>query len=206
MTLAFGDTSGKFQWNFLVQRCPGAAWISVHPVALTNERDLPAPAIPAAPSEVPHWNASWPQDSVVQWYGSTIARSHCAFGWPLQALWCEPFTWIEQTIDELRAGIPMTYATRTYRGVALRVDATRFQPPTVRVLPMGIAWPGFLLNTVLYAVVWLALLELVRVPGRLRVRRRNKADSCCQCGYSLHGLTAARCPECGTPFLSSSLR
>lgn len=29
---------------------------------------------------------------------------------------------------------------------------------------------------------------------------RREAGRCVKCGYSLRGLTATRCPECGTPF------
>lgn len=54
---------------------------------------------------------------------------------------------------------------------------------------------------------WAVSLLLGLLEGLMTYRRRARAlvdsqDSprCSQCGYSLKGLTKARCPECGTPF------
>ncbi len=79
-------------------------------------------------------------------------------------------------------------------------------PPLVQVpawitkagwkLPVSPLWPGFMVNTLLYAgLVWGA----VRcVPAWKRWRRR-KRGLCEGCGYDLRGLPSgsASCPECG---------
>jgi|GEM_PF-3134506 len=54
--------------------------------------------------------------------------------------------------------------------------------------------------------VWLPVSLMILFPIRLmiagpwRQRRRRKKNQCVSCGYSLHGLTEARCPECGTTY------
>ncbi|UCD76578.1 MAG: hypothetical protein JSV91_06570 [Phycisphaerales bacterium] len=55
-------------------------------------------------------------------------------------------------------------------------------------------WPGFALNTALYAgMLWLAF------PGRRlwRCHLRRKRGRCPDCGYDLRGDLATGCPECG---------
>lgn len=59
-------------------------------------------------------------------------------------------------------------------------------------------WPITLIGFVLCA--YIGVLPLVRS------RRRTARRLCLNCGYSLHGLTESRCPECGTPFEMSKLK
>jgi len=62
-----------------------------------------------------------------------------------------------------------------------------------RNLPTMPVWPGFLVNTILYAVVpWL----LVCGPFALRRLIRMKRGQCVKCGYPLGDL--AVCTECGS--------
>ena len=56
-------------------------------------------------------------------------------------------------------------------------------------------WPGFLINTLLYACIPLAILFGPRQIRRLSRRRRG---ACLRCGYDLRGLTDGLCPECGS--------
>ena len=63
-----------------------------------------------------------------------------------------------------------------------------------RVVPVGPIWPGFAVNTVIYALpLWL----LALCPVALRRRIRRKRGRCIKCGYDLRGDLAAGCPECG---------
>jgi len=56
-------------------------------------------------------------------------------------------------------------------------------------------WPGFAINTVLYAVI-LWLLALGPVTARRMIRRRR--GRCIRCGYNLRGHSEDDvCPECG---------
>ena len=120
---------------------------------------------------------------------------------------------IEQTL-RMRAGLPLRSLHGDYfsyvRVSSDNMIANRFDwllwPPAVLVskkieyqrpmLPLAPLWPGFAINTILYAgFVWL----LCMIPGALRRRRRIKRGLCPKCGYDLRGQPADQqpCPECG---------
>ena len=62
-------------------------------------------------------------------------------------------------------------------------------------LPTGLAMPGALLNTLLFAApVYLVL----SVPSSRRRYWRKRRVQCDTCGYELVGLKGDRCPECGS--------
>ena len=63
------------------------------------------------------------------------------------------------------------------------------------ILPLGVVWPEFLINTLFYAfILWL----FIRGPFVLRRHLRLKRGHCLKCGYDLQGLPLDRkCPECG---------
>ncbi|MFI4915897.1 MAG: hypothetical protein ACIAS6_05240 [Phycisphaerales bacterium JB060] len=62
-------------------------------------------------------------------------------------------------------------------------------------LPLLPLWPGFLLNTLFYALL---LFIAWRGPGVVRRAVRRRRGRCVGCGYDRGGLDAdAACPECG---------
>lgn len=62
-------------------------------------------------------------------------------------------------------------------------------------LPLLPIWPGFLINTIFYALL---LLALVRVPRMARRALRRRRGRCVSCGYDRSGLDpSSACPECG---------
>jgi hypothetical protein len=65
-------------------------------------------------------------------------------------------------------------------------------------LPVQPLWPGFALDTVLYAAAWWALL-FTPLPLYRAGRRRFRVSGgmCGGCGYSLAGSPGGACPECG---------
>ena len=101
-------------------------------------------------------------------------------GWPCRALAC----WSHPGSDgssELLMGIFCGFAEDEFP----------------RVLPLRPLWPGFVVNTVLYAIVvwpiYCALLTLRRLI-------RRKPGHCPECGYDLRGQlpgAGSGCPECG---------
>lgn len=106
-----------------------------------------------------------------------------ARGWPSLALWCElndnrrsDNSWIA------RGGVPLPP-----RGGSNELAL-------IRALPWRPIWPGFLLDTGLYATAWIMLFGGIFGARRLLRLRRNHCPSC---GYSLAGQTIPGCPECG---------
>lgn len=63
-----------------------------------------------------------------------------------------------------------------------------------RALPYRPIWPGFVINTLLYAVL---LWMLTIGPYQLRCHIRHNRGSCIKCGYDLHHADHKACPECG---------
>jgi hypothetical protein len=63
-----------------------------------------------------------------------------------------------------------------------------------RALPLRPLWPGFAINTILYAaILWL----LFAAPGFVRRRRRGRRGQCPACAYPVGSSTV--CTECGRP-------
>lgn len=70
--------------------------------------------------------------------------------------------------------------------------------PRARTLPLGIIWPGFLINTLTYATAWFVLLFAAhRATRTLITRRRLRRGHCPACRYNLLGDFSCGCPECG---------
>lgn len=75
-------------------------------------------------------------------------------------------------------------------------NALHFTPyaPEFNLLPIMPIWPGFAINTLIFALVpallWLPL-------GPLKRARRRRRGRCVSCGYDLSGITGKSCPECG---------
>lgn len=106
-----------------------------------------------------------------------------ATGWPMPALAC--------CVDWDRQVSNSDILYRVRGGLQLPRDAA-FNP---RVLPLTPVWPGFAVNTLVLAAVWLTL-----IGGGWWARGAWRAERglCRGCGYSRSGLDrGAACPECG---------
>ena len=75
--------------------------------------------------------------------------------------------------------------------------------PKFRVSPSGAVY-SFAIPLWMPIFLSATLLPWSFVSAR-RCKRRELGE-CLKCGYSLHGLTEPRCPECGTPFEMSKLK
>jgi hypothetical protein len=110
-----------------------------------------------------------------------------ASGWPFIAL-----------LAEHKQTAWFTYQDRF--GIALRgtrsMEPRRFFPPTYRrLLPLCPLFPGFALDTLVFALLWFLLLY---TPNAIRVYLRRTRHQCPHCAYDLCGLPAGSpCPECG---------
>ena len=63
-----------------------------------------------------------------------------------------------------------------------------------RVIPLVPLWPGFLIDTLFYAALWLGLIVGFGAARRTLRKRRGR---CPMCAYDLRGNLDAGCPECG---------
>jgi hypothetical protein len=121
-----------------------------------------------------------------------------------------------ESATRVQAGWPMRsftctfIMTRTLQSVQRNQYAATVDGPGVRTglpIPLALtdtqefrrfpilpAWPGFFVNTGLYAGVILVPLLLVRQARRVQ---RRGVERCVRCGYDVAG--ANMCPECGTP-------
>lgn len=73
----------------------------------------------------------------------------------------------------------------------------RITLPNGELMRIGLVpiWRGLIANTVIFGVVWFAVLFL---PGLLRRARRLRHGKCVCCGYDLRASPAGGlCPECG---------
>jgi hypothetical protein len=117
-----------------------------------------------------------------------------ATGWPALAGWYSMrFVYTSGAFNaEFEGAIefPATPPSRPF-GVA--------QGGAIRALPLRPIWPGLLINTAFYAILWLLPLGGLRAARRAWRRHRGR---CPACAYHLVGLTPApdsrvTCPECG---------
>lgn len=67
------------------------------------------------------------------------------------------------------------------------------EPHTLAVRPL---WPGFAINTVVYAALAWGIWCVPGIVRRSVRRRRARRGDCAACGYSLAGIVG-KCPECG---------
>lgn len=105
-------------------------------------------------------------------------------GWPMYAM-----TYCEHRDDAIVGG---SWRDRAKGGLVL----SSTHEGALRVLPLTPIIPGFLVNTLFYATIWLCM---TLGFGAWRSRRRVKGNRCASCGYSREGLEPLiACPECGT--------
>jgi hypothetical protein len=74
-----------------------------------------------------------------------------------------------------------------------------YRPISVRVLPFGIIWVGFVVNTLFHAFVWVGFFLLLTAPWAIRRSIRRRRGRCVACNYDLRssGVPHNVCPECG---------
>lgn len=104
-------------------------------------------------------------------------------GWPLPALTAS-IHWKEQIQNA-----DVTYSV--HGGLNLGRDSD-YRP---LALPLRPVWPGFVINVLFWAAVWLMVTECYH---QFRLERARRANRCIHCGYSRTGISSdVRCPECG---------
>ncbi|MCH7849165.1 MAG: hypothetical protein IIB53_12465 [Planctomycetes bacterium] len=120
-------------------------------------------------------------------------------GWPMRALYCSTsaheLAYTTDGGEVLAAGSE----GKIDQGIELSperfaVSSSPLRVSTWRALPLRPLWPGFAVNTIIYAVIlWL----LTFCPFTLRRCIRRKHGQCTKCGHDLRGADHPACPECG---------
>lgn len=72
-------------------------------------------------------------------------------------------------------------------------------PTQGRVLPLAPIWPGFAINTFIYAATVLLLFSFPGLVRQFRQRRRIKRGLCTRCAYPVIASGGTVCSECGAP-------
>ena len=135
---------------------------------------------------------SWEHDATTR---MRVGSMQEARGWPLRALMCE-VSWEHDATTRMRVG-------SMQQQWAIPLGGTQGPMAVPRRLPLKPVWPGFAINTILYAAaLWLVFCA---GPGFVRRRIRRRRGQCLHCGYDLRGQpgaetgASAKCPECGNP-------
>ncbi len=125
------------------------------------------------------------QTSSSENYNTLASVEYYGFGWPMLSMdWVSAYSSLEgdsvrnDNPNIISAGIVMPSGLPShYRGR----------------LPLRPIFPGFYINTILWAVlVWLTILG----PGQFKRWNRKRLGKCIACGYEIADL--ATCPECGS--------
>ncbi len=113
-----------------------------------------------------------------------------ASGWPAVSLWSRLN--MNSPFHPYKGSDPLRVLLDDELERAWLVDWPFFKQQYI--LPLGIIWYGFAINTIFYAVViWLIFFG----PFVLRRYIRIRHGYCIKCGYNLRGDLDSGCPECG---------
>ncbi len=112
-------------------------------------------------------------------------------GWPFKSLYYNPSYFILQSRNDYT---PRQQTREEYVWHLPNVFGKLFPSTDEMILPYGIWWPGFAINTIFYAAI---LWSLTLGPFTARRVIRHKRGLCIKCGYDLRGTEHDVCPECG---------
>lgn len=130
-------------------------------------------------------------------------------GWPARCLrvwWVAGDDRLDTPGERIRGGALASYWVYPWGSGSFDASTMSWDTEDEHAIPLTPMWAGLAINTVFWALVWLAIAQLAMLPVRLWLRRRwngrERRGRCLRCGYELGvaGDPAATCPECGTRF------
>jgi hypothetical protein len=189
-TVGLVDAAGKAQWPVNASASSSYGRISAAPNAPTSMTLLP--------EWCPIANADSSATGEVR---NNEVRVFEARGWPMLAMWGERDLTATSTTAQAQTasgmgspGPPMSSAK--FSGLMLTggTTGTAMAP----MLPARPIWRGFLVNTLVMAILLRVVYLSLAVPRRFVMELARMRRGCClKCGYELGFDFRAGCPECG---------
>lgn len=125
--------------------------------------------------------------------GDSYGESESRTGWPMRAMRCGNTH--EVTLGDGQAILQAHFSGTPGRTGLIGLSPWRGPGPTTwRALPDRPMWPGFTIDTLVYAAAWWVI-----IFGWQRHRRARRIERglCSACGYDLRGSDSQACSECG---------
>jgi len=121
-----------------------------------------------------------------------LQKSTAGLPWPALASYRTGLTGLSNPSDP-SAMRPVSMVTLSAAQKGIEIPNRPLRPERLTVLPLIPLWPGFILDTALFALAAWFPLAAVRTLRRIRCRRLGR---CPRCAYDVQDL--AVCPECGS--------
>lgn len=129
-------------------------------------------------------------------------------GWPMRCLrvwWAAGDDRLDTPGERVRGGVLASYWVYPWGQTSFNPSMLHWDTEDEHAIPLTPMWAGLVVNTVFWALAWLAISQLLMLPVHLwlrwRTRRRSRRGRCLRCGYELGtiGDPSGACPECNTP-------
>jgi len=139
----------------------------------------------------PGWIDLESADSIPMGQANLKVRFVETFGLPLNSLWCERRQ--SSIVVSSVVNRPAKPVSKT-AVCAWVLPRERLSFMFDKALPLGVRWPEFVINTMMYAIVC----GMVVMPVEsARKKRQSRQGRCLNCGYNLRAASSLNCPECG---------
>lgn len=142
----------------------------------------------------PNWSQVDYSNPAQEYHEHWVYFIEDARGWPLlsmssfTAMGVDPLG--EKLLFETSGGFSVPDSLRS-QPLYEDIEEEWFNRP---IIPLSPIWPGFAINTIIYAViVWILWSSMFATRNFMR----NKRGLCIKCGYDLRGTEHEVCPECG---------
>jgi hypothetical protein len=135
---------------------------------------------------------------MARWSARGEASSESRAGWPLRAFSCDNPDEVSIIINSSGMQMAGNGGKSVRGGWELSPFAGGMFGKSWRAIPLRPLWGGLLVDILVLATLWFALLAGM---DAFRRSRRRERGLCPRCAYDLRssGVTHKRCPECGTP-------
>lgn len=139
-----------------------------------------------------------PSKALVEHTANHEARMIEARGWPFLAMWGERDLSSPGNASATRPPPQLLYSGFGGLGAAAPPPRTYSPSGLSPLLPLRPIWQGFILNTIILAIVFRVIYLMLALPRRFVMELARMRRGCClKCGYQLGFDFRNGCPECG---------